>query len=242
MRKKDLMISNKKPEETNIFSDKSALILDWLLRNGIKKNKISLREVARDLEVSIGLVQRVFSHLVKKGFLQVQGIRTAKKFFFKKPKLLLQSWIKNYDILKKCKMWTYHTGFSEKEELLEAIKRSDLDKNVVLALHSAAEALKCKNTSLNTLELYMLDTGIRSDLEKILLLEPQDRGYEVLLIKPYYKSLLDIGSRQNKGRRICPILLTYLDLYHFPLRGREQAEFMAERLPVVRNVYQDSRK
>ena len=43
----------------------------------------------------------------------------------------------------------------------------------------------------NTLELYVLDPTARSKLEDILQLEPQERGYEVLLIEPYYKSLLN---------------------------------------------------
>ncbi|WP_171005716.1 hypothetical protein [Candidatus Rhabdochlamydia sp. T3358] len=33
----------------------------------------------------------------------------------------------------------------------------------------------------------------------------------------------------SSGIKICPALLTFLDLYHFPLRGQEQAEFMTER-------------
>ncbi len=51
-------------------------------------------------------------------------------------------------------------------------------------LLSSAEAHGCKNTNLNSLELYMLDPSVRSKLEDVLQLEPQERGYEVLLIKP----------------------------------------------------------
>ena len=40
--------------EGNIYADKSSLILDWLLRVGIEKNGFSLREVAKDREVSSG--------------------------------------------------------------------------------------------------------------------------------------------------------------------------------------------
>ncbi len=96
---------------------------------------------------------------------------------------------------------------------------------MALALHSSAEALGLKNTNLNTLELYMLDPSIRSKLEETLQLEPQERGYEVLLIEPYYKGLLNQGMEVHKNIKICPLLLTFLDLYHFPLRGQEQAEF-----------------
>lgn len=47
---------------------------------------------------------------------------------------------------------------------------------------AVAEMHGCKNTNLNTLELYILDPTVRSKLEKKLLLEPQEKGDEVLLI------------------------------------------------------------
>lgn len=187
--------------------------------------------------MSIGLVQRVFGVLVLKGILQTEGIRTAKKFFFKKSKLLLKSWLENYSIVKKCKMRTYRSAFSEKAELFDILEKSKLSQKVALALHSAAEAYGYKNTNLNTLEIYMLDPTVRSKLEDALQLEPQERGYEVLLIEPYYKSLLNLGMGSDKNIKICPSLLTFLDLYHFPLRGQEQAEFIAERIPELKRIY-----
>ncbi len=223
--------------EGNIYADKSSLILDWLLRVGIEKDGFSLREVAKDREVSVGLVQRVFGVLVSNGILRTKGVRTAKKFFFKKSSLLLTSWLKEYSIVRKCKMRTYRSGFSEKEELLDALKKSKLSQKVSLALHSAAEALGYKNTNLNTLELYVLDPTARSNLEEVLQLEPQERGYEVLLIEPYYESLLNLEVSSGKSIRACPAFLTFLDLYHFPLRGREQAEFMAERIPELNRCF-----
>src|ERR1700679_1216757 len=135
MKGRFLVSSNEDPAEGNIYADRSALILDWLLREGIKGQGFSLREVAKEIEVSVGLVQRVFSILVLKGLLQTEGIRTAKKFFFKKSKLLLESWLRHYNIAKKCKMRTYRSGFSEKAEFLDALKKSKLGEKVALALH-----------------------------------------------------------------------------------------------------------
>ncbi len=239
MKGRFLLRSNEDPAEGNIYADRSALILDWLLREGVKRPRFSLREVAKEIGVSVGLVQRVFGILALKGLLQTEGIRTSKKFFFKKPKLLLESWLDHYSIAKKCKMRTYSSAFSEKGEFFNALKESKLSQKVALALHSAAEAHGHKNTNLNTLELYVLDPTARSKLEDVLELEPQERGYAVLLIEPYYKSLLNLGMDSDKGMKICPVLLTFLDLYHFPLRGQEQAEFMAERIPELKRIYKN---
>ena len=239
MKGRFLLGSNEAIVEGNIYADKSSLILDWLLKVGIDKEEFSLREVAKDREVSVGLVQRVFGVLVLNGLLKTEGMRTAKKFSFKKPSLLLKSWLEEYSIVKKCKMRTYRSGFQEKAKLLEALRKSKLSQKVALALHSSAEAHGCKNTNLNTLELYVLDSAARPELEDALQLEPQERGYEVLFIEPYYKSMLNLGMGLSKNIRICPALLTFLDLYHFPLRGQEQAEFMAERIPELKRIYKN---
>ncbi|MGZ3632939.1 MAG: hypothetical protein ACXWM7_01240 [Parachlamydiaceae bacterium] len=74
-----------------------------------------------------------------------------------------------------------------------------------------------------------------------MLLEPQERGYEVLLVEPYYKSLLQNACNSNQELNTSPTILTFLDLYHFPLRGQEQAEFMAERLPELKCIYKSSK-
>ncbi|CUI16653.1 hypothetical protein PNK_1033 [Candidatus Protochlamydia naegleriophila] len=232
-----LIGSNEKLVEGNIYSDKSAVVLDWLLREDIKSRELSVRNVSKEAGVSLGSVQRVFETLVLKGILQVEGIRTAKKFFLKESKRLLEGWLEHYSIVKKCKMRTYRSGFQDKAELLETIKKSNLSNKVVLALHSAAEVYGYKNTNLNTLELYLLDPLLRPQLEKKLLLEPQERGYEVLLIEPYYKSLLKNNCDANLDINASPSILTFLDLYHFPLRGQEQAEFMAERLPELKRIF-----
>jgi hypothetical protein len=237
MKNNFLLFSNEVAQEGNIYADKSALILDWLLRKGLDKEKITLREVANDVEVSIGLVQRVFKLLMLKGLLQVEGVRTAKKFFFKKPDLLLQDWVEHYSIVEKCRMWTYRSGFSEKTKIHQTLKKSNLSSKIALALHSAVNEYNCKNTNLDTVELYLLDPAVRPKVERILQLEPQEKGYEVLLIEPYYKSLLNLEKKIGKNIRISSPFLTFLDLYHFPLRGREQAEFMIRRIPELKHIY-----
>jgi len=237
MKGRFLVSSNENPAEGNVYADKSALILDWLLREGIVRESFSLRDVIKEVEVSIGLVQRVFNILALQGLLQVEGIRTAKRFSFKKSKELLESWLENYNIVKKCKTRTYASALSGKSQWIKALKQSGLDQKVILALHSAAEAHGYKNTNLEGLELYVLDPSIQKKLESALQLEPQERGYEILLIEPYYKGLIQQTMKNNKDIAACPILLTFLDLYHFPLRGQEQAEFIAQRAPKMRSIY-----
>jgi len=228
--------------EPNIYADKSSIVLDWLLSVGIHKKQFSLRDVVKGRQISIGLVQKVFKELVNRGILETEGIRTGKNFLLKKPALLLNSWIDYYNVMKKCRVWNYSSGFKDKAEILEHLKASKLSQKVSFALHSAVEEYGCKNTNLDTLELYMLDPTSKWELETLLRLKPKERGYEVLLIEPYYKSLLALAENGGENVKKSSILLTYLDLYHFPLRGLEQAEFMAQRLPELQNIYRRRKK
>lgn len=244
MKGRFLMASNAASREPNIYADKSSLVLEWLLLKGVEKDRFSIREVASNIGISVGQVQKVFGVLTMNGCLLIEGLRTAKKFMIKKPQILFNDWLDHYSILKKCKMRTYRTSFEGRTQLVKALKNSNLNRKVALALHSAAEAYGCKNSNLETLELYLLESGIQAQLEKILQLEPQERGYEVLLIEPYYKSMLNrsmdsslMNEFQSDLLFNSPILLTFLDLYHFPLRGREQAEFMAERVATLKRIY-----
>lgn len=236
MKGRFLTNSNKSLVEPNIFADKSSLVLEWLLFEALNKESFSIRETSGETGVSLGQVQKIFGVLTMNGCLKTEGLRTNKKFRTAKPQILLNSWLVHYNIVKKCKMHTYRTGFQGRKQLLEALNKTNLKEKAVLALHSAAEALGFKNTNLETLELYMSEAEYRPQLEEILQLEPQERGYEVLLIEPYYKQILS-QSMELGGLFCSPLLLTFLDLYHFPLRGREQAEFMAERISELKRIY-----
>ena len=223
MGKNYLIGSNEKPAKADIFANRSALVIYWLLTQGIEKDSFSIREVSSATGVSLGQVHKVFNQLILNGFLYSDGFRTSKQFFLKNPPKLLSAWANHYNITQKCTFYTYSTPFSTREHMLTALKRANLSPT--LALHSAAEH---KNTNLETLEIYLSSPTERQALEKALDLEPQERGYQVLLILPYYKSLL--------SSNISPPLLTYLDLLHFPLRGTEQASHLASKKSSLRRI------
>lgn len=222
----------------DLYADKSALVLYWLIAYGQGIQELSVREVARQTKVSLGLVQRVFESLVKSGVLTTQGIRTSKTYAFKNPSRLLQGWLDHYDVLKKCKAWTYDSAFSSRKELLEALEESPLKNKVTLALHSASEASGTKNTNLDTLEFYIDDLKARENLEKKLHLTPKERGYQVLILKPLYKAILAFERKRARDVSVTPALLSVLDLFHFPLRGREQAEQIIRKTDYLKDIYE----
>jgi hypothetical protein len=233
MAKHFLIPTHESYSEHNIYADKSALILEWLMLVGIERLNFSVREVSRESSASIGLVQRVFGQLIYQGYLKTTGVRTAKKFTLKQPQLLLEDWFAHYDITKKCRMWSYRSGLLDRKHIMQAIQKADLP--VAFALHTAADVLGASNTNLQTVELYLRNPKSKEFIEKTLLLEPQERGYEVLLIAPYYKSMLEASLAQEHFSS--SPLLTILDLFHFPLRGQEQAQFMLEHMDAFKRFY-----
>jgi len=94
-------------------------------------------------------------------------------------------------------------------------------------LHSASsEIFHIKSTNLRLKEYYLPDWDLLPKIVSQLELQELDRGYELLLIKPYYSALIekiknDVHSSVWKKAYA---LLTVLDLCHFPIRGLEQAE------------------
>jgi DNA-binding transcriptional regulator YhcF (GntR family) len=166
MRGEFLLSSNTSDIDHDIYADKSSLILYWLLIVGKDLKQFSIREVARECNVSVGLVQRVFKILTLKGYLQTIGMRTAKKFIFNKSRDLLKSWEENYNIVKKCKIWTYSCIYQNKNEIIQALIENNSEKKVIFALHSAAEIQGFKNTNLTNAELYITQSDFRVEIEK----------------------------------------------------------------------------
>ena len=212
-----------KEKPSNIFANSSSLLISTILLECT--GTFSINQIAKLSGVSVGLAHKVISHLRDEGIVHSEGLRTAKQYEVKKPKELLKKWISYYNITEKCKFYTYNVGIS-KNDIIKKIKNSKLKESLAYALHSA-----CSNnnfTNLDNCEFYLLEKECREDLEKLLKLEPVDRGYQVLLIEPYYSKLLLTQKEVDPKSKIftSPPLLTFLDLYHFPLRGLEQAEHL----------------
>jgi hypothetical protein len=230
--KNSFLIDNKAGSRpsANIFANRSGLVLHELLLG--QSPEFGVRELARTSGLSNGLVQRVINELGRIGIAKSEGVRTSKQYRLEHPGKLLKRWFESYSISDKCRFYTYSSGYSM-EEIEGKLSRSK-DSGVVLALHAAARAYQCGFTNLKTIELYFSEDEKRIKLEKMLRLEPRDRGYEVLLIKPYYSSIVAEQSQNINNVYVSSPLLALLDLYHFALRGYEQAEHLLRKHPELK--------
>lgn len=221
--------------EVDVFSNKSSIILFWLLvhHKRLKEDGFSINELSRTVSLSIGLVHKVVQQLEYNGIVVAKGLRTNKKFYLKSADKILIDWVKNYNLIKKTKVKGY---------LLTHLNNKDLNYDkfgLVPALHtSASELFKIKSTNINLKEYYLIDWNELKRVEQDLKLEELDRGYELLLVKPYYSELLkkiDRGDSNDDWLHAYSIL-TVLDLCHFPLRGVEQAEVMFKKNEILKSI------
>ena len=248
--KSQFLLKPASPENppVNVFANRSGLVLHELLSQPPEEFRV--RDLARRLNLSHGLVQRVISQLVNSGVVASEGLRTAKRYRLARPGRLLHQWIEAYSISRKCKFYNYSSGYSVSEIEAKLLNmKSGQNADLVFALHSAARAYKCSFTNLQTTELYCSSTDQRERLVKELRLQPRDRGYDVLLIEPYYSAIVERKSERIKSQSVSSPLLTFLDLYHFPLRGNEQAEHLIYKHPallelgkVLREEFNERRK
>ncbi|MCB0323265.1 MAG: helix-turn-helix domain-containing protein [Bdellovibrionales bacterium] len=216
----------------NIFAKRSGLVLFDLLSG---EEELSVRELSRATGVSVGQVQKIIAALVYDGFVKSDGVRTAKTYRLEKRGPLFRKWLSSYSIADKCKLYTYNSGYAV-DELYSRLESSKSAASVSLCLHSAARAMEKSFTTLENLELYLRAPEKRIALEKELRLEPCERGYQVLFIEPYYKTIIEKRSEAKGKLSVSPPLLTVLDLWHFPLRGQEQAEHLLRSHPDLRRL------
>ncbi|MBX2989426.1 MAG: hypothetical protein KF802_16175 [Bdellovibrionaceae bacterium] len=230
---KSAILSPKASEiEIDVFSNKSALVLFWLIacHEELKTKGFSINEMARQTDLSVGLVHKVVHQLEDQGVVLSQGLRTRKTFHLKAAEKLLQAWVARYSLLKKTKTMGLSLTSSQTPEW----------KKIGLwpALHTAAsELFQLKTTNLRTMEYYLPNWNKLEKVVDTLKARELDRGYELLLIKPYYSALLNRVSQSDSGPWLkAYYLLTILDLCHFPLRGIEQAESLYRKADFLKTI------
>jgi hypothetical protein len=56
-----------------------------------------------------------------------------------------------------------------------------------------------------------------------------DQGANLVLMWPYYKHSVFYDNQEIEGLRVVSDIQLYLDLYGYPVRGREQAEHLYDK-------------
>jgi hypothetical protein len=123
-----------------------------------------------------------------------------------------------------------HSEESFREDFLNRLRQ--LPANAppcALSGHQAGWLYRLKHSDARSIHLYVSGESVRL-MKHLQLVESQNAVAPVILLEPKHLRSVFGGVSRIDGVPVCDILQVYLDLYYLPDRGREQAEFIHERM------------
>lgn len=217
---------NRHPEKRKgrgVFSDKASLILRAAFKD-IKRNW-GVRELAGSVGLNPGFISRLSEELEKRNYIS----RKDSKLIFKDPESILEDWVREYDYRKNKEVRFFCLGKGP-DEIIDKIKRLKIPEQLVYAFgfHSGANLISPYSVY-NELHVYIQgenDIGWFADNLK---LRQVDEGANLIFLLPYYKHSVFYDMQQIERLKVVSDLQLYLDLYKYPIRGLEQAEYILEK-------------
>ncbi|MBI3307441.1 MAG: hypothetical protein HYZ84_06535 [Candidatus Omnitrophica bacterium] len=208
-----------------IFSDKATLILRQMLQSPGREWVV--RDFERELGVGRGWAAKVLALLRGKGYLKGEARGRAAFAVLRNGDDLIQEWTRYYDFA----LNRTHAYYTADSNILPKIKRFFTQSKTdayALTLHTGANLITNFVRTPNVY-LYLHPENFKRislELRQTLDLKELRQGGNVHLIEPYYKKSVFFGLQKIKGYPLVSNLQLYLDLYHFPERGREHADYL----------------
>lgn len=211
-------------ETRNPFSDRASLLLRTMLEAG-PAVEWSVRGLSEAAGVSLGLASYGVSALAKRGLASVRADGRAKMIRLTDPVAVIEAWTRAYDWRKNPAV-SFQAPVGSPQRFLRRLPSLLEDRRWALTLQAGASRV-APHASWEQIHLYvdaedpdeLLGVGERLGWET-------DAGGNVTLMSPFYKESAWHGSRRIGDLPVVSTLQLVLDLWHFPLRGREQAEHL----------------
>ncbi len=203
-----------------IFKPVSSRILRVLLEEPKKGWKIL--ELSKIAKVSLGQTSNVCRWLIDEEYVKKdQGM-----YYLTEPGRLLDEWCRGYTYTQN-RMFTYYSFERNRGKLIKRVVRISEDKELeyALTLLSGASLIAPFIRGISTLQMYVTDSENLSKWVSLLDLRPAESGSNISMYVPYDEGVFD-KTQEIDDIRIVGNIQLYLDLYNYPARGREQAEFL----------------
>jgi len=203
-----------------VFKPVSSRILRVLLEEPKKKWKIL--ELSKIAKVSLGQTSNVCRWLIDEEYLK----KDNKFYSLIEPGKLLDEWSQNYTYTQN-RMSAYYSFEQNLEKLLKTVSGVSKDKDLkyALTLLSGASLVAPFVRGVSGIHLYIADTGDLSKWVRLLNLRPVESGGNISLYIPYDEGVF-YKIQEADGIKVVGNIQLYLDLYNYPTRGKEQAEFL----------------
>lgn len=218
------MISNKKMR--NIFADKATLVLRKMLF--CPEKKWVTRDFIGPEGLSIGMAQGVLEAMAISGYIEWSKRGPASYALLTNREKLITDWLAAY----KFELNEVDTYYSPDQNILSKLKNYLKNEQYGLTLHSGANLI---TSFVITEHIYLyfksqnrnkdiLDLRQKLDLKELV------RGGNIHIIRPYYGNSVFFNKQTIKSYKVVSDLQLYLDLYNFPQRGREHAQYLLKIL------------
>jgi len=217
--------------QRDLFSDKASLVLRTLL---VARSPMGVREIAstvseRDERIGLtpGYVSKMVGELERRGYVS----RSDEKIKLRHADELLRDWTSAYRGRRRPVPASYFILAPSVEDLLPRIAEAFDAKGAdyVLTGHAGA-SLVDRYTAFDVADVYVRELEDAVPALAALGARRVERGGNVNISVPYYRESAFFDRQMSKGGiSVASDLQLYLDLYDYPVRGREQAEHLYER-------------
>jgi len=199
----------------NIFEPKASRVLRCLLAN--PGEAWSVREIAREAQVSVGYTHAVTASLLDLGYAVRNELNLIETI---DPIRLLERWASYHQYVHENKFLEYYTFDREIERIIEKLRKVTSD----YALTTLSGAyLVSPYVRPTILELYMKNKNQAQNIIDNLQLRPTPREGNVRLVLPYDDGVF-YKTQVLGAVKIVSNVQLYVDLINYPSRGEEAAQ------------------
>ncbi len=224
------------PPTLDPFADRGSLVTRALLEHPPDR-AWGVRELAATTGVALGTASRVLQSLEAARLVQVTRVGRAARITVPEPTAVWHAWTAAYE-------WTRNAAVAVAapvgdpaaflKRIVPAVRGLFPELRVALTLHAGA-SLVARHATWDRVHVYV-EVDMPRDLAHVataLGWPPASEG-RVVLLRPFYRRSLWNGVRLVRRIPVVSDLQLALDLWDFPVRGREQAEvLLARRLPWI---------
>lgn len=200
-----------------LFSPVSSRIIRVLLED--PQRTWRLIKISEESKASLGYVHKVINSLHEQGYVEKEktGIKITE------PGKLLDLWAEEYDFSLN-KVYSFYSFIKEPLKIMQRIEEASrkLGSDYAMTMHAGA-SLVAPFVRFTDVHFYFM--GDHTKWVKELDLRPIEFGSTIHLIEPYDSSIL-YKTRKIKAFKVASNIQLYLDLYKYPTRGAEQAEYL----------------
>ena len=203
------------------FSDRASLALRVLIES---RRSWGLRELAQEAGLSPGYASKVVRRLEELGYVS----RSQEGINLHDARSLLDDWVADYKRKPRAreKVQKY---FCRAKSSLEVMSRMaslgepPSEARYAMSLQAGAYLVE-PYASFDVVDVCVEGQKMKSFFIEGLGMRHVEKGENVRIRNPYYKESGFFGARKLEGLWVVSDLQLYLDLYDYPIRGREQAE------------------